>query len=191
MFDTTLSFLATSMSRYLFTGQPARRVGNRHPLSAPFGVYRARDGHYALAVLNKKLFDATAAAMDCPSWPAIRVLPAMKPARPTSPHCAPRWRAGARSTMWPMWWRGWKPQAFPQPHLEYRAGPELRADPLARPALRGRGRTPSGPAAADTARAFQRRSAQSGATRAGPGRTHELLLQSWLGRSTDAIAALR
>lgn len=66
MFDTTLTFLATSMSRFLFTGQPARRVGNRHPLSAPFGVYRARDGHFALAVLNKKLFDATALAMQQP-----------------------------------------------------------------------------------------------------------------------------
>ena len=66
MFDTTLTFLATSMSRFLFTGQPARRVGNRHPLSAPFGVYKARDGHYALAVLNKKLFDATARAMSLP-----------------------------------------------------------------------------------------------------------------------------
>ena len=42
MFDTTLSFLGTSMSRYLFTGAPARRVGNRHPLSAPFGVYKAK-----------------------------------------------------------------------------------------------------------------------------------------------------
>ncbi len=64
MFDTTLSFLATSVSRYLFTGKPARRVGNRHPLSAPFGVYRAGDGHFALAVLNKKLFDALASAME-------------------------------------------------------------------------------------------------------------------------------
>ncbi|MDM0014352.1 CoA transferase [Variovorax sp. J22P168] len=66
MFDTTLSFLATSMARFLFTGKPARRVGNRHPLSAPFGVYRAEDGHFALAVLNKKLFDALAAAMQMP-----------------------------------------------------------------------------------------------------------------------------
>ncbi|PIG09011.1 CaiB/BaiF CoA-transferase family protein [Comamonas sp. 26] len=66
MFDTTLTFLATSVSRYLFTGQPARRVGNRHPLSAPFGVYKARDGHFALAVLNKKLFDATVLAMELP-----------------------------------------------------------------------------------------------------------------------------
>ncbi|WP_348682808.1 CaiB/BaiF CoA transferase family protein [Acidovorax soli] len=67
MFDTTLSFLATSMARYLFTGKPARRVGNRHPLSAPFGVYRAQDGHFALAVLNKKLFDALACAMAQPA----------------------------------------------------------------------------------------------------------------------------
>lgn len=66
MFDTTLTFLATSVSRYLFTGKPAKRVGNRHPLSAPFGVYKARDGHFALAVLNKKLFDATVLAMDLP-----------------------------------------------------------------------------------------------------------------------------
>jgi CoA:oxalate CoA-transferase len=66
MFDTTLSFLATSMARFLFTGKPARRVGNRHPLSAPFGVYRAQDGHFALAVLNEKLFAALAAAMAMP-----------------------------------------------------------------------------------------------------------------------------
>ncbi len=66
MFDTTLSFLVTSMSRYLFTGVPARRVGNRHPLSAPFGVYKARDGHFALAVLNLKLFKALAQAIEQP-----------------------------------------------------------------------------------------------------------------------------
>lgn len=67
MFDTTLSFLVTSMARYLFTGTPARRVGNRHPLSAPFGVYRARDGHFALAVLNLKLFQALANAIGQPA----------------------------------------------------------------------------------------------------------------------------
>ncbi|MEO7399391.1 MAG: CoA transferase [Polaromonas sp.] len=67
MFDTTLSFLVTSMARYLFTGVPARRVGNRHPLSAPFGVYKAKDGHFALAVLNLKLFKALAHAIGQPA----------------------------------------------------------------------------------------------------------------------------
>ena len=66
MFDTTLAFLATSVARFLFTGKPARRVGNRHPLSAPFGVYAAQDGHFALAVLNSKLFQALAGAMGQP-----------------------------------------------------------------------------------------------------------------------------
>ena len=63
MFDSTLSLLATSTARYLFTGQAPRRVGNRHPLSAPFGVYRARDGLFVLAVLNTKLFAALAGAL--------------------------------------------------------------------------------------------------------------------------------
>lgn len=56
MLDSTLAFTATSVSRYLFTGKSPVRVGNRHPLSAPFGVYAAADGHYVLAVLNNKLF---------------------------------------------------------------------------------------------------------------------------------------
>lgn len=66
MLDTTLSFLATSVARYLFTGAPARRVGNRHPLSTPFGVYHAKDGHFALAVLNHKLFTALAQTIGHP-----------------------------------------------------------------------------------------------------------------------------
>lgn len=63
MFDATLAFTVTSVARYLFTERDAQRVGNRHPLSAPFGVYRARDGYYVLAVLNNKLFAQLARLM--------------------------------------------------------------------------------------------------------------------------------
>jgi CoA:oxalate CoA-transferase len=63
MFDTMLAFLVTSVARFLFTGRPARRVGNRHPLSAPFGVYRSADGHFVIAVLNSKLFAVLARAI--------------------------------------------------------------------------------------------------------------------------------
>lgn len=56
MFDATLSFTVTAVARYLFTGKDAPRVGNRHPLSAPFGAYQAKDGHFVLAILNNKLF---------------------------------------------------------------------------------------------------------------------------------------
>jgi CoA:oxalate CoA-transferase len=66
MFDSMLSFLPTSVARFLFTGEPPRRVGNRHPLSAPFGIFRARDGHFALAVLNQKLFRVLVTLMNRP-----------------------------------------------------------------------------------------------------------------------------
>jgi CoA:oxalate CoA-transferase len=66
MFDATLAFTATSVSRFLFTGKEPVRVGNRHPLSAPFGVFSAKDGHYVVAVLNNKLFQQFAAVIGCP-----------------------------------------------------------------------------------------------------------------------------
>ncbi len=66
MLESTLAFTATSVSRYLFTGRNPVRVGNRHPLSAPFGAYRARDGHYVLAVLNNKLFSQLCLVIDRP-----------------------------------------------------------------------------------------------------------------------------
>jgi CoA:oxalate CoA-transferase len=66
MLESTLAFTATSVSRYLFTGRNPVRVGNRHPLSAPFGAYRARDGHYVLAVLNDKLFAQLCQVIDRP-----------------------------------------------------------------------------------------------------------------------------
>ena len=66
MLDATLAFTATSVSRFLFTGRNPVRVGNRHPLSAPFGVYAAADGHYVLAVLNNKLFTQLCAVIGQP-----------------------------------------------------------------------------------------------------------------------------
>jgi CoA:oxalate CoA-transferase len=56
MYDALFSLLPTSFARLLFTGEKPRRTGNRHPLSTPFGVYQARDGHVVIAVLNDRLF---------------------------------------------------------------------------------------------------------------------------------------
>jgi CoA:oxalate CoA-transferase len=63
MFDATLTFLVTSVARYLFTGKAPKRSGNRHPLSAPFGAFSASNGFYVLAVLNDKLFHSMLDAM--------------------------------------------------------------------------------------------------------------------------------
>jgi CoA:oxalate CoA-transferase len=66
MFDALLSMLPTAVCRYAATGEVPQRVGNRHPLSAPFGVYRTADGHVAIAVLNEKLFEQLAVAIEQP-----------------------------------------------------------------------------------------------------------------------------
>jgi len=66
MFDATLNLTAALVARYATTGVAQSRVGNRHPTSAPFGAYRASDGHFVVAVLNNKLFARLADAIDQP-----------------------------------------------------------------------------------------------------------------------------
>lgn len=66
MFDATLSLTTALVARYATTGIAPQRVGNRHPSSAPFGAYRARDGYFVVAVLNNRLFERLAHAMNQP-----------------------------------------------------------------------------------------------------------------------------
>ncbi len=69
MHDALFSLLPTAHAQYLYGGQEPARVGNRHPLSTPFGCYRARDSHFAVAVLNDKHFAAFAAMIGHPGLP--------------------------------------------------------------------------------------------------------------------------
>ncbi|APF37747.1 CoA transferase [Chelatococcus daeguensis] len=66
MFDAMVALQPLVVARYLATGEAPRRVGNRHPLSAPFGAFAARDGSFVLAVLNDKLFQRLAACIGAP-----------------------------------------------------------------------------------------------------------------------------
>jgi len=52
LLDSIVAFQATNVSEYLMTGVAPRRMGNRHPLIASSGVYKASDGHIAMAVLD-------------------------------------------------------------------------------------------------------------------------------------------
>ncbi len=56
MFDCLLSMLPTSIAQFLYGGYLPVRTGNRHPISVPFGTYRAKDGYFVLAVLNEPPF---------------------------------------------------------------------------------------------------------------------------------------
>jgi CoA:oxalate CoA-transferase len=66
MFESMIALQPLVVTRYLATGQPPQRVGNRHPLSAPFGAFRAADKLFVLAVLNPKLFETLAGLIGRP-----------------------------------------------------------------------------------------------------------------------------
>ncbi len=66
MFDSLLSLLPTAVTQYQVTGVPPKRTGARHPLSAPFGAYQAKDGYLIIAVANQVLFSRLCAVMGQP-----------------------------------------------------------------------------------------------------------------------------
>jgi CoA:oxalate CoA-transferase len=66
MFESMVALQPLVVARYLSTGKVPQRVGNRHPLSAPFGAFRAADKLFVLAVLNSKLFEALARLIERP-----------------------------------------------------------------------------------------------------------------------------
>lgn len=66
MYDALFSMLTTSHALHLYAGQLPQRVGNRHPLSTPFGCYATRDGQVAICVLNTKQFTQFATLIGAP-----------------------------------------------------------------------------------------------------------------------------
>ena len=62
MYDALFSMLTTSHALHFYAGQVPQRVGNRHPLSTPFGCFATRDGQVVIAVLSGRQF-ATLAAL--------------------------------------------------------------------------------------------------------------------------------
>ncbi len=56
LFDALTSMMPLLACRTLMGAETPSRTGNRHALSAPFGTYPAADGHFAVAVLNDRLF---------------------------------------------------------------------------------------------------------------------------------------
>ncbi|MDT1060500.1 CoA transferase [Paracoccus sp. CPCC 101403] len=66
MYDALFSMLTTSHALHLYAGQLPQRVGNRHPLSTPFGCFATRDGQVVIAVLNARQFATLATLIGTP-----------------------------------------------------------------------------------------------------------------------------
>ncbi len=57
MFDSLMTLLPTAVAQYQQTGVAPGRSGHMHPLTAPFGAFKARDGRVIIAVANNVLFE--------------------------------------------------------------------------------------------------------------------------------------
>lgn len=66
MYDALFSMLTTSHALHLYAGKLPARVGNRHPLSTPFGCFATSDGQVVIAVLNQRQFATLAALIRAP-----------------------------------------------------------------------------------------------------------------------------
>lgn len=66
MYDALFSMLTTSHALHLYAGKLPQRVGNRHPLSTPFGCFATSDGQVVIAVLSGKQFAALAQLIGTP-----------------------------------------------------------------------------------------------------------------------------
>ena len=56
MYDVLFSMLTTSHALHFYGRTVPERVGNRHPLSTPFGCFKCADGQVVIAVLNSGQF---------------------------------------------------------------------------------------------------------------------------------------
>lgn len=61
MFDALFSLLPTSHAVQFYAGKAPARVGNRHPLSTPFGCFATADGQAVIAVLGDRQWQALCA----------------------------------------------------------------------------------------------------------------------------------
>lgn len=66
MYDALFSMLTTSHAQHLYSGVLPTRVGNRHPLSTPFGCFATKDGQVVIAVLNGGQFERLAVLIGKP-----------------------------------------------------------------------------------------------------------------------------
>jgi len=66
MFATTLAIAALQTSEYFGTGRNPRKLGSAHPRNAPYQAYRARDGWFAIAAGNDRLWRAVCEVVALP-----------------------------------------------------------------------------------------------------------------------------
>ncbi len=68
MLDTTVSLLGYWTWRFWYKGVEPRRLGMRHPLIVPYGVFRARDGYVNICVSTESMWRRFCEVLDLPAF---------------------------------------------------------------------------------------------------------------------------
>jgi crotonobetainyl-CoA:carnitine CoA-transferase CaiB-like acyl-CoA transferase len=66
MFSSTLAMCALQTSEYFGTGVAPRKFGSAHPRNAPYQAFRSRDGWFALAAGNNRLWQTVCEIVELP-----------------------------------------------------------------------------------------------------------------------------
>ncbi|MEN8159189.1 MAG: CoA transferase [Myxococcota bacterium] len=68
LLEATIGVLSWGAGMYFESGKSPGPAGHHHPLTAPAGRFRARDGHLIIAAANDAIFDRLALALGHPEW---------------------------------------------------------------------------------------------------------------------------
>lgn len=72
MIDSLIALLPTAVAQWMFGTAPPKRIGNRHPISTPFGAYATSDGYIVICVLSSAQFSGL---MRCIGRPELELDP--------------------------------------------------------------------------------------------------------------------
>lgn len=68
LLEATIGVLSWGAGMFFESGKSPGPAGHHHPLTAPAGRFRARDGHLMVAAANDAIFDRLALALGHPEW---------------------------------------------------------------------------------------------------------------------------
>lgn len=68
MMDSVFSFLESNVMRHTVQGITPSRLGGRHPISAPFDIFQARDGLLIIAIASDAHFEIFSELTGHPGW---------------------------------------------------------------------------------------------------------------------------
>ncbi|MDJ0848614.1 MAG: CoA transferase [Myxococcota bacterium] len=68
LLEAMIGVLSWGAGMYFESGQPPGPAGQHHPLSSPYGRFRARDGYLNIAAGNDAMWEELASALDRPGW---------------------------------------------------------------------------------------------------------------------------